>query len=414
MLGNKSVWPLRVILPVAFIVVLVQASGAWAASRYKILHIFTNKSGNGLLPGLVFDEFGNLYGVTEAGGAHNVGAVFKLTPNADGSWTESLIHSFTTANNEDGDSPLAGLVFDTAGNLYGTTGGGGTYGVGAVFRLTPGSDGRWIESLIYSFLNDGRDGSGPSSPLIFDSFGNLYGTTFQGGVYGMGTVFRLTPESGGGWTESVLYDFTGGDLGGTPKAGVIFDAGGNLYGTTQSGGPDNVGLVYKLRPSKGVWSISAVHGFSGGRDGGIPESGSLIMDPEGNLYGTTSVGGLYEWGVIFELMPHADGNWTERVLHQFAGGKDGGLPIAGLTFDGTGNLYGTAQLGGNFSCGNGFGCGVVFKLAPNSKGGWSETILHEFFGKPGVAPTAGVILDTAGNLYGTAEGNGGLAFEISP
>lgn len=184
-------------------------------------------------------------------------------------------------------------------------------------------------------------------------------------VYGYGTVFKLTPNPSGDWTETILYDFTGGDNGGHPYAGVILDAQGNLYGTTGLGGKDNVGVVFELKPSKGFWNITVLHSFTGGHDGGNPGYGSLAMDSTGNLYGTTAYGGLYEYGTVFELaFSSTTGTWKETVLHSFSGGPDGGYPWSGLIFDAVGNLYGTAQFGGDLSLCNGYGCSVVFEVSP--------------------------------------------------
>jgi uncharacterized repeat protein (TIGR03803 family) len=412
MLCNNRSGTLSAALLVIITVILVLAPGAWAASQFKTLHKFTGGADGGTpSAGLVSDSAGNLYGTTTNGGA-GFGVVFKLAPSLDGSWTESVLHSFTSGG-KDGELPFAGLILDQ-GNLYGTTGGGGDNNTGVVFQLMQNLDGSWTENVLYAFTGS-PDGEVPTAPLIFDSSGNLYGTTSKGGVYGSGTVFKLTPHSGGAWTENVLYDFTGGDLGGTPNAGVIFDAKGNLYGTTQFAGANNVGVVFKLKPSsRGIWAISVLHSFTGGKDGGLP-LGTLVMDPAGNLYGTTERGGLYEYGTVFKLTPNSAERFTESVLHSFTGGKDGGLPFAGLIFD-QGNLYGTTLEGGRLRFCGGSGCGVVFKLAPNSKGGWNEAVLHAFFDDPGAFPLAGVIFGAAGNLYGTTSGRtaAGSVFEITP
>jgi uncharacterized repeat protein (TIGR03803 family) len=345
---------------------------------YNVLHLFTwakNPHGN-----LTFDAAGNLYGTTEDGGGSGCGgsgcgAVWKLARNAKGAWTVTILHAFTggafTAG-VDGAYPLAGLIFDLAGNLYGTTAGGGDlgchkpYGCGVVFKLTPNPDGTWTESVLHSFT--GADGWEPDAGLIFDATGNLYSTTYVGGAYGQGVVFKLTPNPDGTWTESVLYSFTGGADGGYPEAGLIFDAAGDLYGTTAFGGS------------------------------------------------ATCPGGD-ECGVVFKLAPNPDGTWTESVLHSFTGGADGANPFAGLIFDAAGNLYCTTVGGGDSTaCPSLGGCGVVFKLSSSSSG-WSETVLHTFIGF-GANPYAPVIFDRAGNLYGTTLlGNpafdDGLMFEIT-
>jgi uncharacterized repeat protein (TIGR03803 family) len=414
---------------VMLIVTLVLATGAWTASNYKILHVFKNAS-DGANPygNLVLDAAGNLYGVTINGGVGGGGVVFKLTPNAhpnpDGCcWTESVLHSFT---GEDGAVPYAGLIFDAAGNLYGTTTGGGADNDGVVFKLTPNPDGTWTESVLHSFT--GGDGAYPWGPLIFDAVGNLYGMTTLGGADGDGVVFKLTPNPDGTWTESVLHSFTGADgFNEFGSAGLIFDADGNLYGTTVWGGPSwdpgeggfGAGVVFKLTPNPDeTWTESVLFNFICVRllCGGNPDAG-LIFDAAGNLYSTAYGGGADSDGVVFKLTPNPDGTWTESVLYSFTG-RDGATPVAGLIFDAAGNLYGTTYYGGSNSrkeCGFS-GCGVVFKLTPTSRG-WTETVLHTFWGY-GANPHGGVIMDAAGNLYGTTYAgsgtNNGLVFEITP
>jgi uncharacterized repeat protein (TIGR03803 family) len=397
------------------IAILTLVSGAGAASKYKTLYKFTGGvDGEEPYASLVFDQAGNLFGTTESGGAHDGGTVFKLAPNADGRWTESVLHSFCSRTNcVDGERPIAGLIFDQAGNLYGTTYAGGAKGWGTVFRLTPHPNGSWTESVLHSF----PVGSGPCClPLIFDTAGNLYGTTLFGGASGAGTVFKLTPHFNGSWTQSVLHEF--GAEGSSP-IGVIFDAAGNLYGSAQEGGASSAGMVFKLTPhSNGSWTESVLHRFTG-MDGSNPNS--VILDVAGNLYGTTVLGGNLSQcggagcGLIFQLTPSAGGRWTETVIHRFTSGRDGWFPYAGLIFDTAGNLYGTT---GTAACGGDPGCGVVFKLTPNSKGGWNERVLHTFADHPGAHPGAGLIFDPAGNLYGTTAGDlsttFGSVFEITP
>jgi uncharacterized repeat protein (TIGR03803 family) len=197
---------------------------------------------------------------------------------------------------------------------------------------------------------------------------------------------------------------------------LIFDPGGNLYGTTPFGGKDNEGVVFKLTPSGSTWTFSVVHAFTGGKDGGQPYVGSLVMDATGNLYGTTTTGGIHNQGTVFKLSQSA-GKWEETVLHSFAN-RDGSFPMGSLIFDLSGNLYGMTTVGGDLSLCAGNGCGVAFKLMPNSKGGWTETVLHRFLDEPGAFPLYGLILDPAGNLYGTTQGDEattlGSVFEITP
>jgi uncharacterized repeat protein (TIGR03803 family) len=324
-----------------------------------VLHSFAFSDGANPYGGLIFDATGNLYGTTYYGGPNGAGVVFKLKPNADGSWTENVLYSFCAAFNcSDGANPSAGLIFDTAGNLYGTTQTGGFTstacgrGCGVVFKLTPNTDGSWTESVLHSFTQV-PDGSDPYAGLIFDPAGNLYGTTgYGGGTNNTGVVFELKPNADGSWTESVLYSFTGFSDGANPYGGLIFDATGNLYGTTYGGNPG---------------------------------------------------------AVVFKLKPNADGSWTESVLHSFPLNFD---PTAGLIFDTAGNLYGTIYFGGPA------GGGGIFKLAHNSNGSWAYRGLRFFFGNPAQNPYGGLVLDKAGNLYGTTYGCGngcaGVVFEVTP
>jgi uncharacterized repeat protein (TIGR03803 family) len=397
-------------------ITVLLAPGAGAQNQYKTLHRFKGgKDGEFMYAGLVFDQNGNLYGATTGGGAGGNGTVFKLTPQADGSWTKSVLYSFTSSGT-DGANPYASLIFDQKGNLYGTTVYGGAQGSGAVFKLAPKADGSWTENVIYSFLG-GKDGGNPSASLIFDQKGNLYGTTQDGGngAPGNGTAFKLAPNADGSWTESVLHVFSGGEDGGNPTASLIVDPAGNLYGTTFYGGGGGscpggeCGLVFELMPNAdGTWTESVLYSFTGGTDGGNPET-DLIFDPAGNMYGTTKWGGKCTFsdgcGVVFELTPNKDGSWMESVVNSF-GGRDGFGPTAGLVFDAAGNLYGTTVLGGDRSlCNKSSGCGVVFKLTPNSNGKWTETVLHRFLARPGSLPYAGLVFDASGNLYGTTFGD---------
>lgn len=326
---------------------------------------------------------------------------FTLTPRAQAQ-AVSVLYTFSGAT--DGYGPYASLVFDSVGNLYGTTVIGGTSNAGAVFRLTPSSTG-WQESVLYSFTG-GNDGANPWSSLVLDAAGNLYGTTYFGGKHGYGTVFSLSPSSTG-WSLTVLHAFTGSFDGGNPHAGVILDAAGNVYGTTYFGGRGN-GVVFELSRANG-WKENVLHMFTGLNDGGYPGD-SLIFDPAGNLYGTTTAGGLIHDGVVFRLSPTSSGTWKEAVLHAFKGGNDGSVPWGRLALDSAGNLYGTTLNGGSASACSGMGCGTVFRLKPNSKGGWIENLLYSFAGQAdGSYPYAGVTLDASGNLYGATYFAGNLA-----
>jgi uncharacterized repeat protein (TIGR03803 family) len=417
------------VVTVALVVVLMLAPCASAAAKYKVLYRFTGGSDGGQPEtGVIFDTSDNLYGTTYVGGDYGSGTVFKLAPNGDGTWTESVLHSF--GGSGDGASPIAPLVFDSNGNLYGTTSGGGTYGQGIVFQLTPNSDDTWTENVLYNFAG-GRDGASPAAGLILDTAGNLYGTTRNGGRCagpGCGTVFELTPTSDTTWTETVLHRFAGGKDGAVPDhASLVFDAAGNLYGTTALNSPNCcawAGTVFELMPkSDGSWKEKVLLRFND-KNGSRPE-GTLIFDSTGNLYGTTSKGGPHSCpydscGQVFKLTPTPGGKWKQHTIHGFRDAKDGAGPDGGVIFDASGNLYDAAAAGGGGPCNwYGSGCGTVFKLIPEAGGKWREQVLHQFWGgNVGSTPLGNVVFDAAGNIYGTtwdaAIGGSGLVYEITP
>jgi uncharacterized repeat protein (TIGR03803 family) len=348
------------------------------------------------------DRAGNLYGTTVGGGdltgpladcgygdVGGCGVVFKLDPTG----AETVLYSFT--GGADGGAPFAGVVGDTAGNLYGTTIYNLCFCGGVVFKLGPTG----TESVLYSFTGGtgGTAGNTPYAGLVRDMAGNLYGTTSFGGDLsaclgeGCGVVFMVDPAG----TETVLYSFTGGTDGGSPYAGLVRDGAGNLYGTTVSGGSlSGYGVVFKL-DTAGTETV--LHSFTGGADGKNPFAG-LLRDEAGNLYGTTAGGGgpcRQACGVVFKMDP--TGRFT--VLHSFTGGADGGTPYGDLIRDTVGNLYGTTVLGG-------LGYGVVFKIGPTGR----ETVLYRFTGRAdGANPYAGLVADNTGHLYGTAGFGGDLS-----
>jgi uncharacterized repeat protein (TIGR03803 family) len=419
------------IVAVASLFVLFAASlmapSVLAADKLKVLYTFTGGSDGGWpYGGLIFDHAGNLYSTALGGGipTYGYGTAFSLTPNQNGTWTETVLHDFQEPQyiDTDGLNPHAGLISDSAGNMYGTTYyGGAPYDAGTVFELSPDGNGQFTETLLHAF--DGKHGGYSQASLIFDSVGNLYGTTY--GVEGhCGTVFKLSPGPDGQWTETVLHDFgkpSPKPNGGCGLAGnLVFDSAGNLYGTTWNGGANiNFGCVFKLTPQpNGAWRETLIHSF-GVTGGAVPYSG-LIIDAKGNLYGT-NFGGDNEscefgCGNVFKLTPGAHGKWTETVLHSFDF-FDGAGPQASLILDSAGNLYGTTAWGGNSSCAG--GCGLIFKLVPGAKGQWTETVVHYFDGLDGWGPISNLIFDSAGNLYGTALAGGpnlccGVAFELTP
>jgi uncharacterized repeat protein (TIGR03803 family) len=439
------------------------AVSALAQDSEKVLHTFTGgKDGGFGGTQLVADSAGNLYGTTFAGGnksaecavytgLHGCGVVFKLSPTEGGSWTETVLHTFS--GGKDGGVPTSGVVLDSAGNLYGATlfGGdskpanchlGGAYarGCGVVYKLTPTAHGPWTQTVLYKFTGS-TDGFEPWDRLIFDASGNLYGTTGGGGnlncnpPYGCGTVFELSPGPGGSWTESVLYAFGQASDGESPFSGVTFDSQGNLYGTTLYGGDTSVscngivgcGTIFQLAPTlSGPWTETVLHAFTGGPDGAYPLF-NVILDSSGNIYGSTLYGGdttsydcrggvIPGCGVVFEL---TQGTWGETVLYPFTGGADGVWPISPLVFDPSGNLYGVTRYGG------GIGNGMVYELTPTGQGPWIQTNLYAFDGgHDGAEPESNLVFDSSGNLYGMTNNGGnrtecnrggcGVVFELQP
>ncbi len=354
------------------------------AGQETVLYSFTGGADGGLpFAGVIRDSAGNLYGTTTAGGASNWGVVYKLDPA--GNYT--VLYSFT--GGENGGGPYAGVIRDPAGNLYGTTSDGGAASVGVVYKLNAAGQ----ETVLHTFTG-GADGSFPNAGVIRDSAGNLYGTTTAGGASNSGVVYKVNTAG----QETVLYSFTGAADGGLPFAGVIRDSAGNLYGTTTAGGASNSGVVYKVNTA-GQETVL----YSFGAGGSFPYAG-VIPDSAGNFYGTTSSGGTANAGVVYKLDPA--GNYT--VLYSFT--LDGGYPRAGVIRDSVGNLYGTTSSGGTANA------GVVYMLDTAGR----ETVLYSFTGYPndGGQPYAGVIRDSAGNLYGTTYDGGrsgaGVVYKLKP
>jgi uncharacterized repeat protein (TIGR03803 family) len=418
--------------------VMIGAAVGARAQTETVLHSFSGgKGGSAPSGGLVFDTAGNLYGTTLGGGNlqscsnRGCGTVFQLSPVPQGSWTYTALHSFSGAS--DGAYPDS-LVLDGAGNVYGTAfGGGQSGGGGTAFELTP-AGGAWTESELWAFAGNinNADVSAPIG-MIFDSGGNLYGTGQYGagGIQGPGGIFELSPAGNGVWNETLLYRFTGGADGGRSLAGPIFDSAGNLYGTTYYGGKlalcqrNGCGVVFELSPSGHGWKYTVLYAFHGNSDGSNPAA-RLTIDPAGNLYGLTENGGNLNFcgghgcGTVFRLK-HTPLGWKKTILHSFVGGLDGAAPLdnTGMALDSAGNLYGTTSQGGGFNnCVFATSCGTVFKLS-HTMAGWKETVLHAFTGGvDGEYPTGGIILDAAGNAYGVTEGGGsygkGVAFRITP
>jgi uncharacterized repeat protein (TIGR03803 family) len=372
----------------------------------QILYSFTGGlDGGEPQAGLVVDSKGNLFGTSSLGGTSCCGTVFELSPTSNGTWTEQVIYSFTGgANPDDGFQPYGGLAFDAKGNLYGTTIGGGSSHYGTVFELSPGSNGTWSETILYSF-SGGSDGGSPLFGVTPDASGNLYGTTNFNGPNGFGIVFELTKGSNGTWSKKTIYSFEGKNDGGYPYGSLIIDGSGNLYGAAQLGGAHDYGAIFELSQSNGVWKEKAIHAFTGAAGGSSP-LGSLAMDKAGNLY-TEAI------SAVLELTPGPNGIWTAKNIHTFIGGSDGAEAQAGLILDNAGNVYGMTYSGGVHR-------GTVFELTPGTSGAWTETILHRFTGgNDGLFPEfSDLAVDAEGKIYGTTPGGGaynfGVVFEVKP
>jgi len=406
--------------------------GKWQQST---LYSFPFTDGSLPYTGLIQDSSGNLYGTASYGGSYDEGAVYEMSPQTGRGWSEQVIYSFDGYINGYSVGPSA-LVSDSSGNFYGTTFSGGAYQVGTVFELSPSSGG-WVGTTLYTFSGRG-DGGEPVAGVIVDPLGNLYGTTRNGGSSGNGSVFQLTLQSDGKWTETVLHSFTGSPLDGEfPGGGLIMDSAGNLYGTTEAGGnsstncPAGCGTVFELSPSGASWNETVLYAFPGSSNDGSAPAASLVFDTAGNLYGTTAQGGIdaqcisnigtpsSRCGVVFELSPSGNGAWTETVLHEFANTTgDGGVPSSGLIFDAGGDLYGVTGGGGTY------GNGTIFELRP-SGGGWTYSVPYSFGNSPdGQYPAGNLLLSSSGTFYGTtaAGGNGvnvdsngyGTVFEFTP
>jgi len=436
-------------------IVLATVSTASADWKEKVLYSFQSVP-DGATPvgAVVFDKQGNLYGATRDGGSSSCpsvqqcGTVYQLAPPAKSGdpWKETVLYIFTGNTRKDGASPYGGLVIDAAGNLYGTTGYGGTgncvvlgilMGCGTVFELSPPKQkgGPWTETVLYSFPTP-KQGFVPWGDLVFDGAGNLYGATIYGGGYGTncgdayykycGAVFELSPpkSKGGKWTEKTLHGFKGvavgvqfGD-GANPNGGLVLDGTGAIFGTTSIGGYNcpqfqgvGCGTAFELKPpakTGGVWTEKVLRRFTDGNDGASP-NGGLIFDAEGSLYGVAEAGGTQDSGVVFRFT-QTGGRWIESLLHSFQGTKDESDP-QGLVFDSLGNLY----------CSSG---SIVRLKRPKQKmGSWVLTVLYEFQGPPDGRTPLELTMRTGDALYGTTvyggaeqscQGGCGTVFEVFP
>jgi uncharacterized repeat protein (TIGR03803 family) len=399
------------------------------AQTLTVLHTFTGGADGGEpQAGLAMDRAGNLYGTTKDGGIgrdqyectedgefYGCGTLYKLSHHGS-SWVFNLLYQFTTV---DGAVPVQAVTIGPNGSVYGPTTYGGPscppyfYGCGTIFNASPGPTFRvsvlapWFETVLFAFPGLGQGGPNPSS-VTFDTAGNIYGTTPYG-PFNFGDIYELT-HSRSGWTENILYNFTGGADGELPTS-VIFDPAGNLYGATSRGGNNGCsfgcGTIFQLTPSGSGWTKTILHTFNPATDGGYP--GAVVRDQAGNLYGMAAASAYGEPGNVWELSP-AEGGWTFTVLYWFATSVYNGS--AALAMDASGNLYGVTAYGGTYSNGN------VFKLA-RSEGGWTYTDLYDFTGgNDGCHPLGSVTLDADGNIYGTtsdcgADG-GGTVYKLAP
>jgi hypothetical protein len=396
---------------VALVLALALAPAALAATqyKYKILHTFTGGKDGGLVAsGFTLDGSGNPYGMTFWGGAgtpcgyqSGCGVIFELSPKTNGHWTEKVLLDFTDDTGSGGYS--TNLLFNSSGGLFGSTDAIDYHAY--IFELTPGN-GEWGFNPIY----------GPGGCLVPDQTGNLYGCIPPGGIG------ELSPGSNG-WTYTDLSDQT------TADAPLVWDAEGNLYGTDMYGGSrrcsGGCGTAFQMTPNgDGTWTYHVIHYFGSWQYDGLTPVAGLVMDAAGNAYGATWGGGTDNCGIAFKLEPPGSrwqkttptplttGLWKEKVLYNFHGYSGCGS-LYTLALDSAGSLYGTAN-GGDPKCGP---CGVIFKLAPQKSGKWKYSVLHTFHGPEGADPY-GVILDSKGNIFGTAYDGGkygyGVVFEITP
>jgi uncharacterized repeat protein (TIGR03803 family) len=388
-------------LTIALIVTVLLSDRSAQAQSESVLYNFCSAGtscpdGEGSSSSLIADAAGNFYGTTQFGGTgsgYGHGTVFEISPNANGSWTETVLYAFTGGAH--GGNPVSPVMLDSQGNLYGTAQNGGASNYGVVFMLSQAGQ-SWTETVLHSFSGE-KDGINPTSGLIMDSSGNLYGTS-------NGTVFELSPSQGS-WNLQSLYQSGGGTY-----ASLTMDPAGNLFGVSE------FSEAFEISPNgSGGWNpATIIHTFTGAPGDGYYPEGTLALDKAGKLYGTTSSGGTNNAGTVYELSPGSDGIWSEQILHSFARTGDGEGPWAGVVLDSTGNIYGTTP-SAFFQDGV---PGIVFELLPQAgSGAYKEEILWTFDFTNGADPFGGVILDSSGNLYGTTSSygatNGGNVYRIN-
>ena len=395
-----------------FAVVFALALTAWASTEKVLWNFEGGSDGSGPWSNyFISDAKGNLYAATAAGGTYGAGVVFMLTPAGK----ETVLYEFKGQSNGDGAGPHGHLTFDAKGNIYGTTQNGGTSDTGTVYELSPKSGGGWTEKVIYTFSAAGADGADPSGGMTIAADGTMYSTTPDGGAFGAGTVFSLKKTSKG-WKQTVILNLNGSSEGGYPYEGLMMDAAGNLYGAAPTGGASGQGVIYRLSHTKQGWVDTVLHNFTGQNGDG---SGlywiDLISDKSGNIYGATSFGGTNGTGMVWELVySESKKTYSESILYEFgaSGSGDGNNPYGGLAMDSKGNLYGTALNGGSSNL------GTFYKLTKQGKT-WKETIVHSFTGaNDGAQPTGNPYIDAKGRLYGMTETGGtsnlGIVYRITP
>ncbi|MGA9964130.1 MAG: choice-of-anchor tandem repeat GloVer-containing protein [Terriglobales bacterium] len=394
-----------------FAVVFALALTAWASTEKVLWNFAGGSDGSGPWSNyFISDAKGNLYAATAAGGTYSAGTVFMLSPAGK----ETVLYEFTGSNG-DGNAPHGRLAFDAKGNIHGTTQGGGTNGTGTVYRLSPKSGGGWTEKVIYNFSATGADGTAPSAGMTIAADGTMYSTTPDGGALGAGTVFSLKKTSKG-WKQTVIQNLNGSSNGGFPYEGLMMDTAGNLYGAAPTGGASGQGVIYRLSHTTKGWVETVLHSFSGQNgDGAGLYWIDLISDKSGNIYGATSFGGTNGTGTVWELVySKTKKTYSESILYEFgaSGSGDGNNPYGGLAMDIKGNLYGTTLYGGPSNI------GTFYKLTKQGKT-WKETVLHSFVGgNDGNEPTGNPYIDATGRLYGMTQTGGksnlGIVYRITP
>jgi uncharacterized repeat protein (TIGR03803 family) len=406
-------------------VCILFAGTAWAAGpTFQVIHTFEGTpDGANSWAQVAVDAVGNVYGTTTEGGARGNGCVYELSPPVPGgAWTENVIYSFQ-GGTADGRFPSSGLVIDNSGNLFGTTFVGGAQNLGLVFELSPPtqSGGAWTETVLYSFTSTNNQTTGYGGNQLLLKGNSIFGSTLYGGL-GNGNVFEMQKGSAGSWAEEGLYEFTGRPSGEQVEyegAALVADGAGNLYGTTSSGGIYSAGSIFEVSPPAvkgGRWTQKEVYSFGGYGTDAVGVTGGVVLDSAGNLYGAAG-GGTNSLGAVFELSPPATAGapWTESILYNFKGGAtDGSAPYAGVVRDPAGNLFGVTYTGGPGNCSfspSNSGCGTVYEISSSTGGTWTETLLHTFSGSSdGQFPYGGLTIDRHGRLYGTTQDGGAKGF----